>query len=106
MNGAVGVVAMSLEITNCEGSRPFRIMARSTEGSRRMNSAENPPTVDCRMIDMVGACFSWSAAGLGGFKPSWRIGRAKIASSVRELARGQGVVKHVGIDDLAGRSQP
>ncbi len=49
--GTVGGVARSFEITNCDGSSPWAIMACSTSGSLRMNSAENPPTVDCSVID-------------------------------------------------------
>src|SRR3979490_2893393 len=51
MIGTVGGVARSFEITNCDGSSPCAIMACSTSGSLRMNSAENPPTVDCSVID-------------------------------------------------------
>src|ERR1700751_537726 len=50
MNGGVGGVARSFEITNCAGSSPCATMARSSSGSLRLNSAESPPTVDCRII--------------------------------------------------------
>src|SRR5450759_275486 len=51
MKGTVGGVARSFEITKRAGSNPCAIMACSTSGSLRLNSAENPPTVDCSMID-------------------------------------------------------
>src|SRR5882757_9768987 len=54
MNGTVGGVARSFEITNCDGSIPWAIMPCSTSGSLRMNSAENPPAVDCSVIDTAG----------------------------------------------------
>jgi len=47
------VWAESFEITNFDGSSPCAIIAFSSMGSSRMNSAEKL-TVDCRMIDIVG----------------------------------------------------
>src|ERR1700730_6854137 len=37
-------------MTNCDGFSPCATIACSSSGSLRMNSAENPTTVDCRMI--------------------------------------------------------
>ena len=53
MKGTDGGVARSFEIKNSDGSRPCAIMAASRAGSLLMNSAEKPPTVDCRVIDMA-----------------------------------------------------
>jgi hypothetical protein len=46
----VGGVAGSFEMTKPAGSSPCAIMACSSAGNLRMNSAENPPTVDCSVI--------------------------------------------------------
>ena len=51
ITGTEADAARSLEITKPDGSSPCATMARSTAGSLRMNSAENPPMVDCSVID-------------------------------------------------------
>src|SRR5258707_15475453 len=72
MIGTVAGVARSFEITKPDGSSPWATMACSSSGSLRMNSAENPPTVDCSVIDTVGLartlCPSWSSGRAGRFK--------------------------------------
>src|SRR6266436_8790606 len=41
------------DITDCDGISPCGTMGSSSAGSLRINAAENPPTVDCSVIDIV-----------------------------------------------------
>src|ERR1700688_1931308 len=68
MNGAVAGVAQSFEITNWDGSSPCAIMACSRSGSLRMNSAVNPPTVDCSVIGIDGPART-AAPGTAAISP-------------------------------------
>src|SRR5450631_2136554 len=103
MKGTEGGVARSLEITKLSGSSPCAIMACSTLGSLRMNSAENPPSmVDCRVIDTAGLTrkFRPVLVGRSGreVQEPWRAARAIIIRSA--ALRG---ICDVGIIDPVGR---
>src|SRR5258706_7588737 len=98
MIGTVAGVARSFEITKPDGSSPWATMACSSGGSLRMNSAENPPTVDCSVIDTVGLartlCPSWSSGRAGRFKRPDR--RAAVWRSLR-LQLAQRPQQHRGL---------
>ena len=93
------------------------IMASSTFGSLRMNSPENPPMVDWRMIDTIGCpCLALRRPvqadfvvpprpdAARGSTQSWRTVRGDISRRNRQ-GSGKGVC-NVSIDHLAGRSRP
>src|SRR5437764_6702231 len=113
MIGTVAGVARSFEITNCDGSRPCASIASSSAGSLRMNSAENPPTVDCSVMDTVGLartfCLSWSSRKAGRFKRplvAWLVTPPSPRYSFRNRRAGGWGIRNVRIIDLAGRIRP
>jgi len=84
-------------------------MACSSAGSLRMNSAENPPTVDCSVIgtaglkrmprvriDAKGLCLSWSVDRATGFKKlavqeAWGSSPLGASPAPLQLDSGKGV---------------
>src|SRR5450755_1173360 len=103
MNGTEGGVARSFEITKLSGSSPCAIMACSTAGSLRMNSAENPPSmVDCSVIDTASLTRKFLPVLVGPsgreVQEPWRAARAIMIPSA-----ALGGICDVGIIDLAGR---